>query len=86
MLKDRLGAAIKTARLSRGEVCRRTGITLATLAHILSGQTPTPRTDTLVALAEVLGTSVDVLLVDERLRFRNYLKLVLQANKERAKR
>ena len=57
----RLGALLRAARgpASLGEVATAAGISVETLRKIESGRIPTPAFFTVVALARVLGLSLD---------------------------
>lgn len=61
---ERLGLALRTARGERSivEVATQAGISPETLRKIERGRIPTPAFFTVVAVADVLGLSVDDLL------------------------
>ena len=65
----RLGAALRDARgqASLGEVATAAGISVETLRKIETGRIPTPAFFTVVALARVLGLSLDDDLCLDRL-------------------
>ncbi|MFC5749943.1 helix-turn-helix domain-containing protein [Actinomadura rugatobispora] len=65
---ERLGEALRQARGPRSivEVAGRAGISPETLRKIERGRIPTPAFFTVVAVAEVLGVSLEVLMTHVR--------------------
>ena len=71
-IKNRLEIAVSESGLSRSEICRLSGVSKTSLSEYLQG-TSEPRTDSLIALAEVLEVSAAWLLGCDSLK--DYVKL-----------
>ena len=61
-LGRRLAAARELRDLTQQELANRAGLTQATIARIEKGRKPGLRLDTIVAIAEALGVSLDALV------------------------
>jgi transcriptional regulator with XRE-family HTH domain len=62
----RLLSARKAAKLSQGELARRSGLSIATISKLERGVTRHPRHDTYVILAPILGVSISYLTGDDQ--------------------
>ena len=61
-LGRRIAAARELRDLTQHELAHRAGLTQATIARIEKGRKPGLRLETIVAIAETLGVSLDVLV------------------------
>lgn len=52
--------------MSQAELSRRSGVAQAIISYIEAGKTPNPRIDTVIALAQVLGVTVDELVKERK--------------------
>lgn len=63
-IADRIKALMRRHGLSDAELARQIAVPQATISRILSGETKDPRISTLKGIAQVLGTTIDHLVID----------------------